>query len=99
MRHQLNISPNHPVMADHFPGNPIVPGAVILDRVSQALKSEMKNNIEIYKFSRAKFLSPLKAGIPAVIEFKITGNLARFTCSTDLMEIAVGQLEFTIINK
>jgi 3-hydroxymyristoyl/3-hydroxydecanoyl-(acyl carrier protein) dehydratase len=97
MQHHLVISTNHPAMADHFPGNPIVPGAVILDRVAQALKSQIGNNIEINKILRAKFLSPLKAGIPAIIEFKIKGNLAGFVCSTDSSEIAVGQLEFTKI--
>ncbi|MGV7220121.1 MAG: hypothetical protein ACQ9MH_01200 [Nitrospinales bacterium] len=97
MQHHLDIPPQHPAIADHFPGNPIVPGAVILERVAQALKVEMGNKIEINNISRAKFLSPLKAGIPATIEIEITGNLARFTCSTEASEIAVGQLEFNTI--
>jgi 3-hydroxymyristoyl/3-hydroxydecanoyl-(acyl carrier protein) dehydratase len=95
MKHQLDIPLNHPAITGHFPGNPIVPGAVILDKVANALKNEIGNNIDINQISRTKFLSPLKAGIPATIEFKITGNLAHFTCSTDASDIAVGQMEFS----
>jgi 3-hydroxymyristoyl/3-hydroxydecanoyl-(acyl carrier protein) dehydratase len=31
------ISPGHPALAGHFPGDPIVPGVVILHRVCQAV--------------------------------------------------------------
>jgi len=30
---QLQFSASHPAMAGHFPGNPIVPGALLLDEV------------------------------------------------------------------
>lgn len=95
MLHNLEISPHHPALADHFPGTPIVPGAVILDKVVLALKKELGNEIIINKISRAKFISPLSLGKPATIVFKITNNLARFTCSADGKDIAIGQFEFT----
>lgn len=95
MLHNLEISPHHPALADHFPGTPIVPGAIILEKVVLALKDEIGKEIIINKISRAKFISPLSLGKPATIAFKITNNIARFTCSTDCGDIAIGQLEFT----
>jgi len=40
MRHSLKVcfSADHPVAAGHFPGNPIIPGAMLLDEVLQAIR-------------------------------------------------------------
>lgn len=95
MEHVMEIASDHPALAGHFPDNPIVPGAMILDMTAQALKKEVGEDIKILKITRAKFLSPLPPGRPMAITFSITGNLARFTCSAQGRDIAVGQLEFT----
>jgi 3-hydroxymyristoyl/3-hydroxydecanoyl-(acyl carrier protein) dehydratase len=36
----LTIAAEHPALAGHFPGSPIVPGVVLLDEMVRALEGE-----------------------------------------------------------
>ena len=47
-------------MAGHFPGNPIVPGVVILDEVTSIILQQNRA-FKISGFSSVKFLQPLLA--------------------------------------
>jgi 3-hydroxymyristoyl/3-hydroxydecanoyl-(acyl carrier protein) dehydratase len=55
------MAPDHPVFAGHFPGHPIVPGALLLAEALQALDRAgmATRGCEI---SSAKFLSPVGPG-------------------------------------
>lgn len=94
MEHAIEVASNHPALAGHFPNNPIVPGALVLELVAQAFKNEVGKDVEILGLPRVKFLSPLKPETPFKIVFEIIKNTARFTCSADKIKIASGQLEF-----
>ncbi len=95
MKHVIEIAADHPSLAGHFPDNPLVPGAVILDMTARALQDEMGNDVKIIKLPRVKFISPLAPEQSATIIFRISGNSARFTCSANGKDIAVGEMEFT----
>lgn len=57
----IAIAPDHPVFAGHFPGHPIVPGALLLAEALQALDRAgiATGGCEI---ASAKFLSPVGPG-------------------------------------
>ena len=57
----FKINADHPCLAGHFPGNPIVPGVVVLDEISHAILGKY-NVHKIIGFSSVKFLQPLLAG-------------------------------------
>ena len=57
------IPADHPSLAGHFPGTPIVPAVVILDEVAAALV-EWRNNSQVAEISTVKFLAPLKPEEP-----------------------------------
>jgi 3-hydroxymyristoyl/3-hydroxydecanoyl-(acyl carrier protein) dehydratase len=60
------VPADHPALAGHFPGNPLVPGALLLDRVA-ALIAE-REGLQIGGIRNAKFLHPLLAGESCSLE-------------------------------
>lgn len=55
----INITADHPSLAGHFPGNPVVPGVVILDQVRQCIEEWKHSSIAASALKSVKFLSPL----------------------------------------
>jgi 3-hydroxymyristoyl/3-hydroxydecanoyl-(acyl carrier protein) dehydratase len=63
----LRVDPSHPALTGHFPGNPIVPGVVLLERVAAALRAWRGERIEKLD---AKFVQPLLPDEDAMIELR-----------------------------
>ncbi len=87
------ISAGHPGLAGHFPGNPIVPGVVILDEVIQAL-GDWRSGAQAVGLPVVKFLAPLRPEQPFTVRFVETGSgRVRFACiREDGQPLAQGQL-------
>jgi 3-hydroxymyristoyl/3-hydroxydecanoyl-(acyl carrier protein) dehydratase len=79
-----NVDPAHPALPGHFPGDPIVPGAVLLDEILDALTGELGSYAEFAAVTirSAKFLRPVRPGDSLQIKL-IPGDDAalRFECS------------------
>jgi 3-hydroxyacyl-[acyl-carrier-protein] dehydratase len=60
------IRADHPSLAGHFPGNPIVPGVLLLDEVLAAL-TEWREDIHVAAIRSVKFLAPVKPEQPFTI--------------------------------
>ncbi len=77
------IPADHPALAGHFPGHPVVPGVVILDRVIQALM-DWKPDERLTGIPTAKFLTPLYPQQGFTIRFIEAGpGRIRFECRRD----------------
>jgi 3-hydroxymyristoyl/3-hydroxydecanoyl-(acyl carrier protein) dehydratase len=63
----LRVDPSHPALTGHFPGNPIVPGVVLLERVAAALRAWRGERVEKLD---AKFVQPLLPDEDAMIELR-----------------------------
>ena len=74
-RTALQIDAAHPALAGHFPGNPLVPGVVVLERVAAALRAWRGERIEKLD---AKFVQPLLPGEDAMIELRADAGRIRF---------------------
>jgi 3-hydroxyacyl-[acyl-carrier-protein] dehydratase len=91
------VPADHPSLAGHFPGAPIVPGVVVLDEVAAAL-SEWRKESRVTGISSVKFLAPIKPGQSFVIGFDSTqaaGNQIDFCCRLDGRVVVEGRLEIS----
>lgn len=74
---RFTIGSDHPAIAGHFPGNPLVPGAVILSRVAQAIGARYPGRPP-GTIASARFMAPLSPGQAATVEAKRNGNRVAF---------------------
>lgn len=91
MRVPDTVGANHPAIAGHFPGNPIVPGVLLLARVSRAVEAAL--GMRASALREAKFHAPLRPGEHFEIEFERTdkGEI-RFRVLCGGRRIAAGSL-------
>lgn len=91
---QFCIAPEHPALAGHFPGNPIVPGVLLLSHVVDAFVA-WHGPVRLCGAPQVKFLAPLLPQTPCSIDFdKLAADRVEFVCRTGAMTIARGVLAF-----
>ena len=88
----LRVPARHPALAGHFPGNPIVPGVVILDEVICAAEAWLGDGFHVHGLSHSKFLAPLQPDETARIELALRGPLLEFAVYRGEATIAKGTL-------
>lgn len=87
------VPADHPAFAGHFPGRPIVPGVVILDRAQRFAQTLTAVPIHHWQVGNAKFLSPVGPGETLVfaLETKASGAIA-FSVRVGERSVASGSL-------
>nr|WP_306673709.1 hydroxymyristoyl-ACP dehydratase [Tahibacter caeni] len=76
-------------MAGHFPGNPVVPGVVVLEQVAGAL--QRRDGRQIAGFRQVKFVAPLLPQQTARLELDLIDTRLRFRVLRDGELIASGE--------
>lgn len=61
------VAPDHPAFAGHFPGQPILPGVVLLDWATNALGVALGRPVPPCEITTAKFLQPVRPGTSLLI--------------------------------
>jgi len=84
---------DHPAFAGHFPGQPIVPGVVLLDQAIQFAERLLERPMAPWQIGNAKFFSPVAPGEALVfsLERKASGAVAFQVRSPD-RDVASGSL-------
>ena len=90
------IPADHPCLPGHFPGNPIVPGTLLLERVIEAL-AERHAERGVCEVVSTKFLSPLKPSQAFSIHFTEHGEHIDFECRSGEVRLSSGKLKVTAI--
>jgi 3-hydroxyacyl-[acyl-carrier-protein] dehydratase len=92
-QHQGLIEAHHPSLPGHFPGNPVVPGVVILDEVLQAL-AQWQPQWRACGFVSVKFLQPLLPGEVFTVQLQQTkADRIKFECKKTQLVFANGIID------
>ena len=90
-RESIRIPASHPALPGHFPGHPVVPGVVLLDRVAAALARW--RGARVAALPQVKFSRPLLPGEKAELVLSDAGTSVRFTIVHAGVTIASGSIE------
>ena len=87
----FRVDAAHPALPGHFPGQPVVPGVVLLDHVAAAV--ERCQGRALARLTQVKFLQPLLPDQDAELTLGIDGARLRFHIVATGREIASGIVE------
>ncbi len=95
----FRIAASHPALPGHFPGYPVVPGVVLLDRVAAALENWRGARISVMR--QIKFLAPLLPEQEAELRLEnsdVSSESIRFSIFYSTTLIANGAVEIVPID-
>jgi 3-hydroxymyristoyl/3-hydroxydecanoyl-(acyl carrier protein) dehydratase len=87
---ERSFSPDHAAAQGHFPGNPIIPGAVLLSEVLLAIEADQGRTLHACHLKSAKFAHPVRPGDRVSIEYSGNGSAVRFKCSAGGKAVLTG---------
>jgi 3-hydroxyacyl-[acyl-carrier-protein] dehydratase len=90
------VPADHPSLPGHFPGQPVVPGVVILDEVARRARALLGHAGGPRRIPQVKFVAPLLPGEAATIalEADAATQRVRFRVARDGQLLAAGELAF-----
>jgi 3-hydroxymyristoyl/3-hydroxydecanoyl-(acyl carrier protein) dehydratase len=93
MQTELKISPDHPAFAGHFPAFPVLPGAILLDEMLNAIELARGIDLKRWHISVAKFLDAVRPGDHLVLEHDSpAAGLIQFTIRAENRKVTSGTL-------
>jgi 3-hydroxyacyl-[acyl-carrier-protein] dehydratase len=89
---KLLIDATHPILKGHFPGQPVVPGVVMMQVIRELVERALNRRFMISEADQLKFLSVIdptvNASVTASIELQSIGNDVKVSATlkgTDLV--------------
>jgi 3-hydroxymyristoyl/3-hydroxydecanoyl-(acyl carrier protein) dehydratase len=90
----MSVPPDHPEFPGHFPGNPLVPGVMLLEWVMHEVAQVLGRAPSALRVREAKFFTPLAPQQRARLSFEAGAARCVFEIDWDTTRIARGVLEW-----
>ncbi len=84
---QFSVASAHPALPGHFPGNPIVPGVLLLDHVLTGVTTELNRVVSVLQ--KVKFAAVLLPDETAWVACESIGDRLRFSVHARRADILV----------
>ena len=89
----LSIAADHPAFAGHFPGAPVLPGALLLDEALAAIERSRDIDITHWRIASVKFLGWVLPGDELILGHSApSANTIRFAIRGARGPVAAGSL-------
>lgn len=89
----VTIRADHPALAGHFPGVPILPGVLLLDETLRVLEQDESLVLTHWHIGRAKFLKPVRPGETLLVQHeRLPNGSVHFSISSAGVPVAEGTL-------
>ena len=89
---KFTVQADHPSLQGHFPGNPVVPGVVILNEIVRRVEQTFMSQT-VAGINYIKFIKPLRSDIEVELRFdEGKTGVVSFACEGNESVIVKGQL-------
>jgi 3-hydroxyacyl-[acyl-carrier-protein] dehydratase len=89
----LTVTAEHPALAGHFPGAPVVPAVLLLDEMLCAVEADGGPTRRRWRIGSAKFLKPVHAGETLTLQHeRLPNGSLRFSVARAGEPVAHGVL-------
>lgn len=68
----VKLNPDHAIFKGHFPGNPIMPGVMMMQIVKELVQSVVKKDLQMVKCSNVKFMNIINPEVHNVLNFQLS---------------------------
>lgn len=91
--HTLRVAQDHPAFSGHFPGMPVLPGAVLLDEALHIVEMDLALDLVEWQISMTKFLEPVRPGDALTVEHVRAADTIRFAVRVADHPVLAGTLK------
>jgi 3-hydroxymyristoyl/3-hydroxydecanoyl-(acyl carrier protein) dehydratase len=88
-----SLPADHPAAQGHFPGNPVIPGAVLLSETVRMIEAALGRSLSPLRIGRAKFPHPARPGDELHVAFRNMPGSIRFECAVGGITVLTGEVE------
>jgi 3-hydroxyacyl-[acyl-carrier-protein] dehydratase len=93
MQSRLDIASDHPSFEGHFPGFPVLPGALLLDEMLSAIERARGIDLRAWQIASVKFLDAVRPRDKLLLEHEaFAEGRIRFTIRDESRNVASGTL-------
>jgi 3-hydroxyacyl-[acyl-carrier-protein] dehydratase len=94
---EIFFAPDHPAGPGHFPGNPIIPGALLLAEVLRAIAAQIDKPLLLSQIKSAKFSSPARPGECVAIDYTESApGQIQFQCAVGEKTVLTGSVKCVV---